>query len=320
MPRTARIDIPGVLYHVIVRGIERRDIFLDDEDRLSFVQRLSSLIEQTNTSCLAWALIPNHFHLLLRTSDVKLATFMRRLLTGYAVVFNLRHERSGHLFQNRYKSLVCQEDAYLLELVRYIHLNPVSAHIVSSLENLDRYSWCGHAVMMGKQEMKGQDTDSVLSLFGTTKAKARRQYRAFVADGITQGRRSDLVGRLAAVGRDLNGAADSRVLGDSEFAEEIRGREAAVDRIEARTPIAVIAGNTAAACGIPLRAISAGGRREAIVKARAMTCFLALEEGYSVTHIARYLGMSRNGVMIAAKRHEPFETASANGNLGTYAT
>lgn len=295
MPRAARIDIPGVLYHVIARGIERRDIFLDDDDRHLFVQRLSSLLDTTSTSCLAWSLIPNHFHLLLRTSDVKLATFMRRLLTGYAVVFNLRHNRSGHLFQNRYKSIICQEDEYLLELVRYIHLNPVRAGIVSGLGNLDRYLWCGHAVLMGKQEMKGQDAESVLRLFGTAVTKARRGYKTFVADGIPQGRRNDLVGRLPEVG--------SRILGNEEFAEEIRVRETVADRIEARTSIALIADNTAAMFGIPVRAISAGGRREVTVKARSMLCFQALEEGYSVTHIARYLGMSRNGVMVAAKRH-----------------
>lgn len=295
MPRAARIDIPGVFYHVIARGIERRDIFVDDDDRHLFVQRLSSLLDTTSTSCLAWSLIPNHFHLLLRTSDVRLATFMRRLLTGYAVVFNLRHNRSGHLFQNRYKSIICQEDEYLLELVRYIHLNPVRTGIVSGMEKLDHYAWCGHAVLMGKQEMKGQDTESVLRLFGTAVAKARREYKAFVADGIPQGKRNDLVGGHPQVG--------SRILGDEEFAEEIRVRETMADRIEARTPIAMIANNTAAILGIPVRAISAGGRREATVKARSIVCFQALEEGYSVTQIARYLGMSRNGVMIAAKRN-----------------
>lgn len=120
MPRSARIDIPDLLQHVIVRGIEKRDIFLDDDDRLDFVTRLSALQESTGSKCLAWALIPNHFHLLLRTADVSLSRFMRRLLTGYAVTFNLRHHRSGHLFQNRYKSIVCDEDAYLLELIRWV--------------------------------------------------------------------------------------------------------------------------------------------------------------------------------------------------------
>lgn len=304
MPRSARIDIPGVLYHVIVRGIERRDIFLDDDDRFSFVQRLSSLLEKTGTTCLAWALIPNHFHLLLRTSEVKLATFMRRLLTGYAVVFNLRHDRSGHLFQNRYKSLICQEDAYMLELVRYIHLNPIRGQLAPGLDKFDRYPWSGHAVLMGKQDLKGQDTDSVLGLFGTTVAKARRGYKTFLADGIPQGNRNDLVGMRAEPGQALDASVDSRILGDQEFVEDIRARDVVADRIEERTPIAVITSNIAARMGIPMRAISAGGRREAAVKARSQICFLALEEGHSATQIARYLGMSRNGVMIAAKRHE----------------
>ena len=113
MPRTARIDLPGLLQHVIVRGIERRDIFVDDRDRRLFLERLSRLLSKTDVECLAWALMSNHFHLLLRLRSTKLSVFMRRLLTGYAIVFNLLHKRSGHLFQNRYKSIVCQEDAYL---------------------------------------------------------------------------------------------------------------------------------------------------------------------------------------------------------------
>src|SRR5512146_2064848 len=116
MPRSGRIDIPGLLHHVIVRGIERSDIFLDDDDRRSFLERFSKLLIATETDCLAWALMTNHFHLLLRPWSAKLCHFMRRLLTGYAAVFNLRHHRSGHLFQNRYKSAVCDEDSYLLEL------------------------------------------------------------------------------------------------------------------------------------------------------------------------------------------------------------
>ena len=150
MPRTARIDIPGLLQHVIVRGIERRDIFLDDDDRRLFVERFSKLLSATGTECHAWALMTNHLHLLLRPHMTRLSVFMRRLLTGYAVVFNLRHNRSGHLFQNRYKSILCQEDAYLLELVRYIHLNPLRAKIVADLKGLDGYGYGGHSVLMGR--------------------------------------------------------------------------------------------------------------------------------------------------------------------------
>jgi REP element-mobilizing transposase RayT len=123
MPRQARIDAPGALHHVIVRGIERRKIFEDDIDRHEFLSRLGKVLSDTRTGCFAWALIPTHFHLLLRSGNGALATVMRRLLTGHAMGFNRRHGRSGKLFQNRYKSILCQEDVYLLELIRYIHLN-----------------------------------------------------------------------------------------------------------------------------------------------------------------------------------------------------
>jgi putative transposase len=99
--RSARIDIPDLLQHVIVRGTERRAIFADDDDRHNFLRRLSDLLVSSETDCLAWALLDNHFHLLLRPRQLSLSSFMRRLLTGYAVTFNLRHSRSGHLFQRR---------------------------------------------------------------------------------------------------------------------------------------------------------------------------------------------------------------------------
>ena len=113
MPRQARIDAPGALHHVMCRGIERRDIFRDTQDRRNFVERLGRAVSETATSCLAWCLMPNHFHLLLRTGQSPISGVMRRVLTGYAVTFNRKHQRSGHLFQNRYKSILCQEEPAL---------------------------------------------------------------------------------------------------------------------------------------------------------------------------------------------------------------
>ena len=184
MPRNSRIDAPGALHHIIARGIERKKIFQDDQDRQAFVDRLGLVLAETSTACFAWALIPNHFHLLLRTGDVPVATVMRRLLTGHAICYNRRHHRSGHLFQNRYKSIQCQEDAYLLELVRYIHLNPLRARLVTDLNALGRYRFCGHSVVMGKQQQAWQDIDSVLAYFGRKPGPARRGYRSFVKKGI----------------------------------------------------------------------------------------------------------------------------------------
>ena len=109
MPRKARIDAPGALHHIFVRGIERRKIFLDDIDRYIFLKRLDNVLSETATPCFAWALISNLSHLLPRTGTTAIATVMRRLLTGYAVSFNRRHRRHGQLFQNRYKTILCRE-------------------------------------------------------------------------------------------------------------------------------------------------------------------------------------------------------------------
>ncbi len=177
MPRKARIDAPGALNHIIVRGIEGRKIFKDNADRKSFIKRLGDILRDSQTPCYAWALIPNHFHLLLITGLTPIATIMRRLLTGHAVYFNRRHRRWGHLFQNRYKSILCQEDSYLLELVRYIHLNPLRAKQVSDLKKLEHYPYCGHSVLLGHNANDWQSVDETLKLFGEKMSAARRRYR-----------------------------------------------------------------------------------------------------------------------------------------------
>ena len=116
MPRGPRLDAPGVLHHVMVRGIERTALFRDQRDRDAFLGRLATVVQPGGAAVYAWALLPNHVHLLLRTGKVPLARLMRALLTGYAGAFNRRHHRVGHLFQNRYKSIVVDEDLYFLEL------------------------------------------------------------------------------------------------------------------------------------------------------------------------------------------------------------
>ena len=180
MPRRSRIDAPGALHHIIVRGIDRKRIFKDDADKDNFLGRLKNILTNSTTLCFAWVLIPNHFHLLLRTGSVPISTVMKRLLTGHAIYFNRKHRRVGHLFQNRYKSILCQEDAYLHELVRYIHLNPIRAKIVPDLKFLDKYAYSGHAAIMGKKKNDWQDTDYVLKFFHTKLSITRRRYREYV--------------------------------------------------------------------------------------------------------------------------------------------
>jgi REP element-mobilizing transposase RayT len=218
----------------MVRGIERRNIFRDDTDREEFLGRLAKLVPETQTACYAWVLTPNHAHLLLRTGRAPLPTLMQRLLTGYAVRFNHRHKRHGLLFQNRYKSVVCQEERYFQELVRYIHLNPVRAGIVATASELSRYPYGGHSALLGKRERPWQATEYVLLAFGKTVVRARKVYGAYVEAGMQQGRRAELMG--GGLIRSLGGWAavkdrrgkgqeplksDERILGETDFVEAI---------------------------------------------------------------------------------------------------
>ena len=233
MVRKARIDAPGALHHIIIRGIERKPIFKDDVDCHNFLNRMGAILLESSTPCFAWALMTNHAHLLLRTGNIPISTIMRRLLTGYAQQFNRRHKRHGHLFQNRYKSFLCEEDPYLLELVRYIHLNPLRVGLVNDLEGLAGYWKCGHGALMGKRKCEWQDIENVLGFFGKTLGSARRSYKAFVKEGYSQGRRPDLVGGglIRSIGgwsalkasrsAGLRIMGDERILGSTDFVESV---------------------------------------------------------------------------------------------------
>jgi len=236
MPRKARIDAPGALQHIIIRGIERNAVFKDSQDHKNFIERLGNVLTDSSTPCYAWTLMTNHIHLLLRTGMVPLATVMRRLLTGYAQQFNRRYGRHGHLFQNRYKSFLCEEDPYLLELVRYIHLNPIRGGVVNDLKALNSYPYSGHSVLMGKVKHGWQNTDYVLRMFGKAVHGARKSYLRFVSEGIAIGRRPELVGGglIRSVGgwsalkairsTHLRVMGDERILGSGDFVESVLER------------------------------------------------------------------------------------------------
>ncbi len=186
MPRFPKLDTPYVPHYVMGRGIERKEIFIDNKDREDFITRLAALADDGSMEIYAFALLPNHFHLLCKTKKRPLSSSMRKLLTGYAVRFNRRHKRYGHLFQNRYKSIVCQEDAYLLELVRYIHLNLLRAGIVKSMRGLNKSAWSGHSSLVGNIDRKWQETKYILSFFGRG-PMGRRKYLEYVTEGIERG-------------------------------------------------------------------------------------------------------------------------------------
>ncbi len=305
MPRAARIDIPDLLQHVIVRGVNRCDIFRDDDDRSRFLRSLSKFLVQTGTECLAWSLMTNHFHLLLCPRQTRLAPLMRRLLTGYAIYYNLRHKRSGHLFQNRYKSIVCDEDAYLLELVRYIHLNPLRAGLVADLAALDEYAWSGHAVIMGNGELEGQVVDDVLALFATKRIKARCHYHQFIADGVLQGKRNDLTSSSKRQTKLPDDPYDDRILGDGDFIEEIRTRQELKPVFSTKIAIGELIRRACTHFAIAPESLQRRTRASGIAEIRSIICYLAVRLiDHNGAEVGRRLGLSRSGVSVATGRGE----------------
>jgi REP element-mobilizing transposase RayT len=295
------------------RGIEGNKIFISDKDREDFIARLSAMAEEGAMDVYAWALLPNHFHMLAKTKNRALSSSMRKILTGYAVNFNKRHKRHGHLFQNRYKSIVCQEEAYLRELVRYIHLNLLRAGIVKDSNGLERSRWSGHSALMGKVERKWQDTEYVLSFFGNGRA-GRRNYRKYIEDGIGLGRRPELVG--GGLIRSLGGwsevlslrergerhAFDQRILGDSDF---VQGVTSGLDnmvkrnlRLSAqRIDIETLAERVCKRYDISAGELRCGSRRGNVVKARQVLFWFGVRElGYSGAELARHFGVSTSCV------------------------
>ncbi len=342
MPRQPRLDAFGVLQHVMARGIERCRIFRDDNDRKNFLARLAKILYETNTQCYAWALIPNHFHLLLRTGHAPLSLVMRRLMTGYAVSFNRRHHRAGHLFQNRYKSVVCEENAYLLELIRYIHLNPLRAKLVSDMDALNVYPWAGHSVLMGycknplmpeinaahcpnKPEqpdnpclMLAEKTiDDVLRHFTDTLDESRINYRNFVEKGIVLGRRTEFQGGglirsmggkksdTAEIRRGNIELSDPRILGSGHFVGlTLKETEKILEKkYLPKRSIEKLIEVVADQTGISPELICSGSRKRKYCDARAVVSWLAVEEsGHSAEEVGKYIGIGPSNILRSIKK------------------
>jgi len=281
---------------------------------------MGQVASDTETVIYAWALMTNHAHILLRSGAHGLSRFMRRFLTGYAITYNSRHKRHGHLFQNRYKSIVCDEDAYFRELVRYIHLNPIRAKVVKTVSELNKYRWCGHSVVMGRIKHEWQDRDYVLSWFGNKEGEARRAYRQYVEEGVGQGRRPELVG--GGLVRSLGGwsqvlsmrrhnervVTDERILGSGDFVDRIireadhrvkyqfggnKIREKAAEFIE----------QVCKRENINAKELRMGAKRGRIGRVRSqIACRLVEDYGIPLAEVARQLGVTTSAISKAINR------------------
>jgi REP element-mobilizing transposase RayT len=308
MPRGTRLDAPGSIHHVLTRGIDRRALFKDDVDRRAYLERLARIFVESATRCLAWALLPNHVHLVVRTGARPLSTVMQRLGTGYARAFNARHGRVGHVFQGRYTSLLVEEDAYLLVLVRYVHRNPIEAGLVSSLADRTDHPWTGHSVLMGRRTAVFQATSEVLRHFGARPELARRRLVAWMeASDRTRVPGPTICGdpEVVVSGEPIH--RDARLLGSRRFAgtvlDDLEGSERSRRRLWPGGGIEEFIQRVCERLGADPRRLREGRKSAAEVRARAAICHLASQAfGIPYTKLAPRLGVSHSALSRAASR------------------
>lgn len=288
MARKPRIHFIGAVYHVIMRGNAGLPIFFDDADRLRFYLLLQSAVEKFNCRIHAFCLMTNHVHLIVQTGDVPLSRIMQNISQRYTKSINFSQSRTGHVFQGRYKALLIDADSYLLELVRYINLNPVRAAMV---ELPEEYHWSSHRAYTGEESLPWLTTEWALSFLDDSYNKAIQLYRVFIIDGIKGQRRNEF----------HSGTCEGRILGTDTFVDDALAQ--ASQRNETTYTLSDVIGAVCRVYGISEGELKAPGKVRLYSEARAMAAILALEApSLSLTVLGVLLGRDIAALGRAARR------------------
>ena len=282
MARKPRIEYPHALYHVIARGNRQESVFLSRADFSKYLSLIKRYKKEYGFLLYAYALMRNHIHLLVEVSDTPLSKIMQGVQQTYTHFFNWKYGKTGHVFQGRYKAVLCQKDPYLLELMRYIHLNPIRAKIVN---DLSKYAWIGHHAYLRSLQHPLIDKEFVLSMFHPDGAEARRLYRQFLKDGI---------------GKDyatfLDDTYEGRILGKPRFVQESRKYEkTAIWEERTRTKVYSLEHICEVVCGhfaIPPDGAKSNVKIREYVRARRVLCYVARVYGnYTLKDICSFIGL-----------------------------
>ncbi len=261
-----RVHFTGALYHVMSRGNQGQSIFNDDGDRERYLNLLTESQKRFGYHLHAYVLMENHIHHLIEIGQTPLSKVMQNLLFRYTGYWNRRHKKRGHLFQGRYKAILCDEESYLLELIRYLHLNPVRSKIVG---DPGEYAWSSHGAYLKGNGKGWIAVEKVLRQWGKSRAQAVGGYRRFVLDGLTDGHRDDLYQ-----------VVDQRYLGDDGFVERIeQGEPEREERPIVEISWAEIRGRVCKQFGLPPAAVLHRGRGREVVRVRRVMAWLGRELG-----------------------------------------
>jgi REP element-mobilizing transposase RayT len=279
MARKPRIEYNSAFYHVITRGNQRQEIFKDKHDYTRYLAILADYKERHKYLLYAYALMNNHVHLLIQTQETPLSKILQGINQRYTIYFNKKYKTIGHLFQGRYKAILCDKDEYLLTLVKYIHLNPVRAGIV---KNADKYEWSSHCFYIEKHDREDIiiDMEQVLGIFSKGKAKARRLYRVYMNEGLEVGK------------EDIYSTIDQRILGDERFAEKVseeyKAEVISTKRLKEYTLGDIVSG-IENAYEITLKELRSKGKDRDIMLCRKLFSVVAREYGYKGKDIAGHI-------------------------------
>jgi putative transposase len=292
MARPLRIEYPGAVYHVICRGNNRQAIFRDDVDRKGYLEKLSLYCQDKQVDLLSYCLLSNHVHLLLETPRGNLSKLMQAFQTSYTVYFNKRHGRSGHVFEQRYKALLVDKDNYLLQVSRYIHLNPVGARIVDRAQD---YRWSSYGSYLKGKGLVGLKTGTVLGYFNGAKSQRIRQYRDYVEGGRENRNRTVAPAVIKQI-----------YIGDENFVEVVRGRVNKDSMDGARYSFQRIVDAVSGVMGVDRAEIGRSKRSEAVQRSREMLCYVCRHHGeVGLEELAKFLGVKElSTVSHATKRAE----------------
>jgi REP element-mobilizing transposase RayT len=287
MARKPRIHLPGGIYHVIFRGNGGQDVFLNDADRYRFYLLLQEGTCRFGYRVHAFCLMTNHIHIALQVGDIPLSRGMQNLSFRYTRWINWREKRTGHLFQGRYKAVLVERDSYLLELVRYIHHNPVRAGLVTTDEE---YPWSGHRAYLGQEVLPWLTTDWILAQFGKSAAQARTAYMAFVGEGLAEERRPEFHGA----------GADSRLLGDDSFMDRcLAGTGGMPPRVSAQQ----IIDKVCLAYRLDTSVLQSKSQQRIASEARAVAGWLAHESGcVTLSDVASLVNRDVGSISSAVRR------------------
>lgn len=271
MARRPRVFAPQVLYHVIVRGNHRQATFRTPADYQAYLERLGRYGVSCQVRLWAYCLMPNHVHLLVETGNQPLSTFMQRLQQSYTQYFNRTHRKVGHLFQGRYKAIVCDKDAYLLTLIRYLHLNPVRAKLV---KQPDAYPYSGHTAYLDGRATTVLDPTPGLAVFGGTRA-----YRQFVREGMGEGHQPDYYA-----------VVDQRFLGTERFVDTWQARITDAPSLRPRQSLACALQAVATGMGMDVAQLRSADRSWAVSQQRTRAAYLLIRQwGYRLSDVATAL-------------------------------